>query len=427
MSVGRSLVGARLLHQAHEEVFERQGDRADFGETPPSVDDRACDLLADVLARLRDDLESRGGVARYWIFENLLDAGDASQRGGDLAARAFGANQGLEDALYPSIERVGAVLGDDLAAMDDDHPIADHTHLVEDVGGEQDRALPAQLSDEIANLDHLIRVQTDGWFVENQQRGFGDQCLCESDALAISLGKLTDLSLANVAEANGRNDRFDPASQPRAREPFDLAAKSQVASDRQVRIENDVLRKVADELPYLERIGLDVQAADFGGSRSGREKAREDTHDRRLARPVGPEQADHLASLDPKRHVLDGDRGTELLAQTLDFDHSRQVINGSRAVGQTEFQGDRRRRGPGNSKNCEGGRLLAAPDDGDTTGGRWSRRLRAARRLPDRSRAEPHRGATATAPRRSALPGRDARSARRRKPAPAGSIGSPPR
>ncbi len=129
--------------------------------------------------------------------------------------------------MHASVERVRAVLGDDLAAMDDDHPVTDYAHLVEDVGGEQDRALAAQISDEIADVDHLIGVQADGRLVENQQSRLGDQCLRDPDTLAITLGKLADLSLANIAEPDRPDDRLDPAPQTRAREPFDLAAKSQ--------------------------------------------------------------------------------------------------------------------------------------------------------------------------------------------------------
>jgi len=68
----------------------------------------------------------------------------------------------------------------------------------------------------------------------------------------------------------------------------------------------------------------------------GREEACQDAHDGGLARAVGAEQPDDLATLDVERDVIHRDGRTELLAQVLDVDHAPIVIL-FRVEGQTRF------------------------------------------------------------------------------------------
>ena len=47
--------------------------------------------------------------------------------------------------------------------------LADCLHLTEDMAGQDDRMCPAQLPDELADLDDLCRVQADRRFVQNDE------------------------------------------------------------------------------------------------------------------------------------------------------------------------------------------------------------------------------------------------------------------
>ena len=59
----------------------------------------------------------------------------------------------------------------------------------------------AQLLDQCADLNDLLRVQTDSGLVQNQDRRVADQCLCQTDTLAVALGQVLDDTTGNVADA----------------------------------------------------------------------------------------------------------------------------------------------------------------------------------------------------------------------------------
>jgi hypothetical protein len=82
---------------------------------------------------------------------------------------------------------------------------------------ENDRLLFADLLDDLANLDDLVRIEATGGLVENQHLGLVQDGLRESDALLESLRQLANQKAKPVAEAAllnhlafRRRVRFDP-------------------------------------------------------------------------------------------------------------------------------------------------------------------------------------------------------------------------
>ena len=100
--------------------------------------------------------------------------------------------------------------------VDDDHAVAHDADLVQDVRGKQDRALAAQVADQIADVDDLIGIEPDGRLVEDEQRRLRDQRLRQSHPLAETLGELADLALAHLVEADGADHLLDAGGEPRA-------------------------------------------------------------------------------------------------------------------------------------------------------------------------------------------------------------------
>lgn len=70
----------------------------------------------------------------------------------------------LADALGQVFQ---AVLGDDLAVVDNDHAVANIGHLVEDVRGEHHGVVVAKVANQAADLDDLAWIQADGGFVHD--------------------------------------------------------------------------------------------------------------------------------------------------------------------------------------------------------------------------------------------------------------------
>src|SRR5206468_3300587 len=140
-----------------------------------------------------------------------------------------------------SVQRLRRVFGDDVSAIDDDHAVADDAHLMEDVRRQQNRALASQLADEVTDLDHLVRIETDGRLVENQQRWLGNERLGETDPLSITLGQLADLALADLAEAQGSYHGVHAGAKPFPPQVFYLAAEAEIPGHGDVGIEHHAL------------------------------------------------------------------------------------------------------------------------------------------------------------------------------------------
>ena len=52
--------------------------------------------------------------------------------------------------------------------------------------GQNDGVVAAERSDQVTDLDDLLGVQTDGRFVEDDNLGVADECLCDTDTLTAS-------------------------------------------------------------------------------------------------------------------------------------------------------------------------------------------------------------------------------------------------
>ncbi len=111
----------------------------------------------------------------------------------------------------------------------------------------------------------------------------------EATRAAVEIGfhsrELDQLGLASFALAVG--------------EAVDAAVEVHVLLDGEVGIERELLRHVADRLPDLFGILLHVSTQYRGGPLRERQEPTERTDQRRLAGPIGPEQAEHF----PRHHV----------------------------------------------------------------------------------------------------------------------------
>ena len=72
------------------------------------------------------------------------------------------------------------------------HAIAYRLHLGKDVGREDDAVIVAELAHELAYFAVLYRIETGGRLVEHHHRRPVQNRLCDSDALLIALGEVSD-------------------------------------------------------------------------------------------------------------------------------------------------------------------------------------------------------------------------------------------
>ena len=99
----------------------------------------------------------------------------------------------------------------------------------------------------------------------------------------------------------------------------------QVLGDRQILVEREFLRHVADFALDLQALGPDVVAEHLARAFVGRQQAAHDADGRRLAGAVRPEEADDLAFGDVHRHMVDDGLGAEALDEAGDLDGVHRI------------------------------------------------------------------------------------------------------
>ena len=148
----------------------------------------------------------------------------------------------------------GVLVGHDLAARDDDDPVADGLRLLEDVGGEDDGLFGGHVLDEVAHLVLLVGVEAVGRLVEDQHRRIVEQRLGEADALLVALGKGLDRLPAHGPEVGEVHDALDVRLFfGRRPEAPDLGDEVQKLLHRHLGVGGRVFRQVAEQALHRRR------------------------------------------------------------------------------------------------------------------------------------------------------------------------------
>ena len=104
------------------------------------------------------------------------------------------------------------ICGFDFPLVDDDHAVADHFDFGKDVGRNQHGVGLSEVTDELTNLANLVRVQTIGGFVEDQQLGIVHESIRKPDSLAVALGERLDHFSVHAGETANVDDFTDTSA-----------------------------------------------------------------------------------------------------------------------------------------------------------------------------------------------------------------------
>src|SRR6266567_5254648 len=126
--------------------------------------------------------------------------------------------------------------------------------------------------------------------------------LCQADALAIALRKLTDDLVLDVGDCAPFAGVVDPALEVSSRDPLYAADKGQVLPNPHFRVNRRRFGEIANALFYFEWLFEDIETRHGGRAARRRQKTSEHAHRRCLARAVRAEKANDLPLLD-----LEGD------------------------------------------------------------------------------------------------------------------------
>ena len=276
-----------------------------------------------------------GGVSSELVRHlRLIEADDVQRRSErrDLAHRVESEERihELRARIRPHHECVEARLADDLVdrAGRQHTPVGDVADAVAALGfvhvmgrdqhGEAARREPVDLVPELAPG---LRVDASGRLVEKEEPRLVHDAGGEREALLPAARQLPSELMAARGEAEigeGLRDRL-----PARLEIVEAGDEEEILLDRQVLVEREPLRHVADLLLDAAALADDVIAEHGSLARVRSEKPADHADGRRLARAVGPEEADDLAGRDLERDVIDGDRLAEAFGQVRNVDDVR--------------------------------------------------------------------------------------------------------
>src|SRR5437879_9526045 len=142
---------------------------------------------------------------------------------------------------------------------------------------------------------------------------FGSCSMAQLSARALlpTAGKFARQAAEVRLKAVERHDYLDALAQALSGQAVDAAIKLHVFSHRQVVIEAEPLRHVADALPHGLGMGANVKPVDPGVAAGRRQQPGEHLDDRSFPAAVGAEEAEHLSLLDAQAHATDGNEIAE--------------------------------------------------------------------------------------------------------------------
>ena len=189
----------------------------------------------------------------------------------------------------------GRAVEHDLALVDHDRARAHRLDLLEDVRREDDRAVAAELLDELAHLELLVRVESVGRLVEDEDARVVQQRLREAGAALVALRQRLERLAAHALEVHAADRALDAALRVGAAESARVRDEAEELLDRHVGVRGRALGQVAEGALGGDRVVGEADALELDGARGRLEEAGDHAHGGALARAVRPEEAEHLS------------------------------------------------------------------------------------------------------------------------------------
>jgi hypothetical protein len=164
------------------------------------------------------------------------------------------------------------------------------------VRGQEDRDVLGllELADVAPDRAARLRVQADRRLVEEQDPRRVQQPARDLEATLHAAREGRHSAAPALPEADHLEDLAHPVGDRRARDAVQLGVQAQVLLRGEVAVERRVLEDEADVPAHLVALGRDVVAGD-GGAAAGRpHEGAQHADRRRLAGPIGPEEAERL-------------------------------------------------------------------------------------------------------------------------------------
>ena len=187
--------------------------------------------------------------------------------------------------------------------------------------GENDHLLFPKGPDQLSDLDNLVRIETTGRLVHDQDPGIMHKRLGYADPLLVALGEVPDVLAQHAAQADHLNDPVDRRPGLGSRHLPDPGDKLEVLNNLHIHIERRALRQVANRLPHLHGVLKSLYVIHIDAAGICHHVGCYNLQGRRLPGSIGPKEAEDLTRSDLKADVVYGDRRSVGLGNILYLNH----------------------------------------------------------------------------------------------------------
>ncbi len=218
---------------------------------------------------------------------------------------------------------------DELAVVDDRDPVAELVRLVHVVRREHHRevALAAEAIEHLPDRDARHGVEPGRRLVEDEDPRLVHEAARDLEPPPHAARERLHGLVGPLQQIDRREQVVDRALALLRREAVELREDRHVLPGREVQVRGHRLRDHADRLAHAVRVAHDVEAVHARMPGARHHERREHPDQRRLARAVRAEQAEHLAVLHVEVHLVDGAERAEVLAQVLDLDVEHGAVH----------------------------------------------------------------------------------------------------
>src|SRR5579859_260362 len=297
-----------LVGELDEDVFQTGRERANFGDgdilffkVPAKKFERKIVVNEGV-----DGLTENGGAA------NAGKRASGAQRACDFGRGDFDAQRSLRLNFGKFAEGIGCAVGDELAVINVGN-VAATLGFVHVVGcDEKSDALRGKLEKKIPELAARDGVDAGGRLVEEKQFRFVEHGTAERQTLLPAAGKFRGKTRDIRTEAVRFHNFIDAALQLFGGKAVDPAVKREIFEHRQIVVQTEILRHVADSLAHLFGAGSHIEPFHVRAASAEGKQTREHFDDGGFAAAVRAKKAEDFAFFDAEADIVDGHKRAEL-------------------------------------------------------------------------------------------------------------------
>ena len=205
------------------------------------------------------------------------------------------------------------------------------------MAGQHDRApAGAELTDQLADLNHAGRVEAVGRLVEKDELGVAEERAGDPESLLHAERVRREFAVGAFAEIDERQEPVDIGGQAA---PTDALEVTQVRAPGEVRIE----RWRLDHRAHEAQRGRTTSRIAEDASATGRwmHQSEQHSHGRGLPRPIGAEEAEHATTRHAQRQIVHGHDVAVAFGQRARLDDVLALIAASSRVGGPRVGGSR--------------------------------------------------------------------------------------